>query len=103
MITIIQWKNNLESDVKINLKLSKLKPLHSDWLVKLYHEMQSKGELIRKGFDKAGITDALNMEAYGIFLKQKINIDHTWINVASSMIEIIGVDQYVCNIDHMST
>ena len=62
MITIIQWKNNLESDVKINIKLSKLKPLHSDWLVKLYHEMQSKGELIRKGFDKSGITDALNMD-----------------------------------------
>ena len=50
------------SDVKINLKLSKLKPLHSEWLVKLYHEMQSKGDLIRKGFDKAGITDALNMD-----------------------------------------
>ena len=48
--------------MKINLKFSKLKLLHSDWLVKLYHEMQSKGELIRKGFDKAGITDALNMD-----------------------------------------
>ena len=48
--------------MKINLKLSKLKPLHSEWLVKLYHEMQSKGDLIRKGFDKAGITDALNMD-----------------------------------------
>ena len=51
-----------KSDVKINLKLSKLKPLHSEWLVKPYHEMQSKGDLIRKGFDKAGITDALNMD-----------------------------------------
>ena len=48
--------------MKINLKLSKLKLLNSDWLEKLYHEMQSKGELIRKGFDKAGITDALNMD-----------------------------------------
>ena len=38
-MTTIQRKKDLESDVKINLKLSKLKPLHSDWLVKLYHEM----------------------------------------------------------------
>ena len=49
-------------DVKINLKLSKLKPMHAEWLVKLYNDMQGRPELIKKGFDKAGITAALSMD-----------------------------------------
>ena len=48
-------------EVKINLKLSKLKPMHADWLFQLYNDMQSRPELIKKGFDKAGITAASSM------------------------------------------
>ena len=46
---------------KVNLQLSKIKPLHAEWLVKVYTDMQDRGSLIKKGFQKAGITDALTL------------------------------------------
>ena len=39
-------------DVKVNLKLSKIKPLHAEWLVKVYTEMQDRGSLIKKKVSK---------------------------------------------------
>ena len=48
--------------LKVNLKLSKIKPLHAEWLVKVYTDMQDRGSLIKKSFQKAGITDALSMD-----------------------------------------
>ena len=48
-------------DANVNLKLSKIKPLHAEWLVKVYTDMQNRGSLIKKGFQKAGITDALTL------------------------------------------
>ena len=30
-------------DVEVNLMLSKIKPLHAEWLVKLYTDMQDRG------------------------------------------------------------
>lgn len=33
-------------DVKVNLKLSKIKPLHAGWLVKVYTDMHDRGSLI---------------------------------------------------------
>lgn len=45
-----------------NLKLSKIKPLHAEWLVKVFTDIQDRGSLIKKVFQKAGITDALSMD-----------------------------------------
>lgn len=46
-----------------NLKLPKIKPLHAEWLVKVYTDIQDRGSLIKKVFQKAGITaDALSMD-----------------------------------------
>jgi len=42
--------------------LSKIKPLHAEWLVKVYTDIQDRGSLIKKVFQKAGITDALSMD-----------------------------------------
>ena len=30
--------------------MSKIKPLHAEWLVKVYTDMQNRGSLIKKGF-----------------------------------------------------
>ena len=49
-------------DAKVNLKLSKIKPLHAEWLVKVYTDMQDRGSLIFLSFQKAGITDSLSMD-----------------------------------------
>ena len=50
------------SDVKVDVRLSKVKPMHASWLVHVYHDMQNKRALIVKGFEKAGIIDALSMD-----------------------------------------
>ena len=52
----------LATDVKVDVKLSTLKPMHAKWLMELYDKMQSKSNMIIKGFKKAGITDAISMD-----------------------------------------
>ena len=46
-------------DIKVSMKLSELKPLHAQWIVGTYNYMQTQNESIVKGFDKAGITEAV--------------------------------------------
>ena len=48
----------LSLKVNLKVKLSKIKPLHAEWLVKVYTDMQDRGSLIKKGFQKAGFTNA---------------------------------------------
>ena len=48
--------------VDIKLQLSVLKPIHARWLISLYDHLRNKPELIVKGFDQAGISDALHIE-----------------------------------------
>ena len=43
----------------VNLKLSIMKPLGGQWMIKLYDYLKSKPEIIQKGFEGAGITDYL--------------------------------------------
>ena len=33
-------------DVKVNIRLSKIKPVYAEWLVKVYKDMQDRGSLI---------------------------------------------------------
>ena len=55
-----QLKNRIEpADIKISSKLSDLKPLHASWIVNLYNHMQEESELIEKGFNEAGISEAI--------------------------------------------
>ena len=52
----------LPTDVKVDVKLSTLKPMHAKWIVKLYEQMQSKSDMIVKGFKRAGIINAISMD-----------------------------------------
>ena len=52
----------LPTNVKADVKLSTLKPMHAKWLVELYDKMQSKSNMIIKGFQRAGIYDAISMD-----------------------------------------
>ena len=47
--------------VDVKLKLSVLKPIHARWLISLYDHLRGQVDLIQKGFEKAGINDALNV------------------------------------------
>ena len=47
--------------VKVSLKLSDLKPLHAKWIVEMYNYLKEQKESIIKGFEKAGIIEAVKM------------------------------------------
>ena len=46
-------------DVKVSLKLSDLKPLHARWIVETYNHLKYQNDSIIKGFDAAGISEAI--------------------------------------------
>ena len=47
--------------VKVLLKLSDLKPLHAKWIVEMYGYLKQQKESVVKGFEKAGILEAVKM------------------------------------------
>ena len=49
-------------DVKVDVKLSTVKPLHAQWVVDYYNNMQlaSSKSIIKKGFKKVLIRDAFD-------------------------------------------
>ena len=49
-------------DIEVPLKLSVLKPIHANWLIGLYDYLRNRPEIICKGFDEAGIREALSIE-----------------------------------------
>ena len=46
----------------MKLQLSVLKPTHARWLISLYDYFRNQPQLITKGFEQAGIIDAINLE-----------------------------------------
>jgi len=48
-------------DVKVSMKLSDLKPLHAKWVVDIYAYLKQQKDSIIKGFEKAGILEAVKM------------------------------------------
>ena len=46
--------------VNVNLNLSMMKQLHAQWVIGLYDDMQNRPNFIRKGFELAGVTDAIS-------------------------------------------
>ena len=48
-------------DVKVSLKLSDLKLLHAKWIVEMYGYLKQQIESVVKGFEKAGILEAVKM------------------------------------------
>ena len=62
-----QLKNGCEpADIKISSELSDLKHLHASWIVNLYNYMQKESDIITKGFDEAGVSEAI-VEAQSVY------------------------------------
>lgn len=49
-------------EINVPLKLSILKPIHGRWLLGLYDHLRNNREMIVKGFESAGITEAITQE-----------------------------------------
>ena len=48
--------------VKIDLSLTKMKPIHGNWLIGLYDYLCNQKEVIIESFEKAGVEEALSLE-----------------------------------------
>ena len=48
--------------VEVPLKLSILKPIHANWIIGLYDDLRNNTEMICKGFEQAGINEALTLK-----------------------------------------
>ena len=48
--------------IDVNTKMSVLKPIHARWLIGLYDYLRNRDSTIRKGFEIAGIVEALSTE-----------------------------------------
>ena len=49
-------------EINVPLKLSILKPFHGRWLLGLYDHLRNNKDIIIKGFESAGIIEALTQE-----------------------------------------
>ena len=47
-------------DVKVNVKLSIMKPLHAKWIIEMYHHLKISKLIVISGFRKARITEAVS-------------------------------------------
>ena len=62
-------ENGVElDDIKVDNRLSVLKPLHAKWLVELYNHMPTDEgkEIVANGWKKAGIFDAIKLGSSGL-------------------------------------
>ena len=56
------------------LKLSDLKPLHARWIVETYNHLKHQNDSIIKGFDAAGISEAITC-ANDVFTREENPFD----------------------------
>ena len=78
----------IAQNVKVDIRLSVVKPLHAQWIVDLYYHMQKRSskEMIRKGFKAALVreafdqAEALTQVAENPFLDVELDIvdDDVW-------------------------
>ena len=47
-------------DVKVDVKLSIMKPLHAKWIIEMYHHPQRSKQIVISGFRKAHVTEAVS-------------------------------------------
>ena len=48
------------NDVKVDVKLSIMKPLHGKWIIEMYHHLKCSKQIVISGFRKAHITKAIS-------------------------------------------
>ena len=49
-------------DIEVKTTLTIMKPIHAKWIIGLYNHLQNQPQLIKKGFEEAGISEALAQE-----------------------------------------
>ena len=85
-----------DASKKVDLRLSVLKPLHANWLCKVFHDLKSKKDHILLGWKKSGISD------YIVYIFDLMNTDIIHLNVIFVKLKLmIHVFLYqLCEIDN---
>lgn len=52
-------KGTRAHEIKVDVRISILKPLHAAWVTKFYDKMQNETDIILNGWKRSGITDAV--------------------------------------------
>ena len=65
-----------------------MKPIHACWLVSLYDHLRNKPEVIRKGFEMAGIVEAVTKEPEPEDLFEDLLADH-WATLSSKALSFL--------------
>ena len=60
-----QLKDGKDNQVKVDLTLTAMKPIHAKWVIGLYDYLRNETDSIKKSFSKAGITAAIYEEIEG--------------------------------------
>ena len=50
------------NNIEVNTNLTLTKPIHARWVIVLYDHLRNRTELIKNGFNQAGITEAVEKE-----------------------------------------
>ena len=55
-------------EIDINFQLTRMKPLHAQWMIELYNELSTAHgkDIIIKGWKQSGIFDAINLGSAGL-------------------------------------
>ena len=60
---LAQIQNGIKPEnVKVDMKISVLKPLHAKWITSFYDKMQSRSDIVIKAWKRARITEFLESE-----------------------------------------
>ena len=46
-------------NLSVDLRTSVIKPIHGQWLIKAFEQLSQQKDLVKKGFDQGGITEAI--------------------------------------------
>ena len=58
-----QMQNGIKPEnVKVDMRISVLKPLHAKWITSFYDKMQSRSDIIINGWKRSGITDFIQCD-----------------------------------------
>ena len=49
-------------EIDVDTRLSRMKPIHSKWIIALYDKLRNSEEMVRQAFQSASITEALNRD-----------------------------------------
>ena len=65
---VLDAGEDINKDLKVDLRMSALKPLHAKWLVEAFNQLKDRYDIILRGWDQTGIAKAVEEARHPDFL-----------------------------------